>query len=554
MKALEPHIDKLFDENPILSQPFVHIYYQFCLVATLQFIREKQPPHSLAIPYTFILERIKDFSPQSLESCNEYLRNQNRKDLQNLNACANLNIVIPFIRSKIYSFIRESEHQSKVDYTDETALAHEIKDIIVTHLSLPIVANQPDDSRSWLSSVINRLKCKKPIHPTFYVDYLTEKYQALTNLFIEADIIPPSFYTQIGFSSIDSFAKIRNAFVSICQTYNDITILVFKYLEVNDLEDTATGDFLLQGLCMAKLGAAKLKKLVLDITGVEDSDYDKFAEFFFSGEGKNTNLSLKFLPPFWNISDDIYFSPSLVPALLGTRNLLISIQIDEDKNAEYGYDNLISHLFEPELLKRAQKHFENHGFSTALERNFSGGEIDLMVFCKASNTILTIQAKATLYPESARMVRRLDDRIKEAVAQTIKFDKLQAEPKEKLFKTSFADIDQTNQINHIRAILTNSSFGTTFSWKLLEQHDICPINCNLLKNALPNCKTLAELPKKIEAFITEINSKIETTDSIKVFNLPGHTIHQRHVEVKDMKILYDANYWGEQPKEQLTDI
>ncbi|HAW62032.1 MAG TPA: hypothetical protein DCX26_06870 [Pseudomonas sp.] len=296
---------------------------------------------------------------------------------------------------------------------------------------------------------------------------------------------------------------------------------------------------------MARLGAAELKFLVQKLTGVAESDYDKFSEFFFCGEGKNGSLSLKFMPPFWSISDDVYFCPALVPTLLGTRNLLISILIDDDKNTKYNYDGLISHFFEPELLRRAQRHFESNGFYTYLECDFTGGEIDLLVFCNKSNTVMTVQAKATLYPESARMVRRLDDRIREAVEQTKRFDKLEPKEKTSLFKKSFLSLDDSAQINHIRAVLTNSSFGSTFSWQLLESNKITPINCNLLKNVLPCCNVLTELPEQIEAFIAKIKSEIEITEEQKVFSLPGHTIYQRHVETHRMKNLYDAKYWGE---------
>ncbi|EPO0504973.1 hypothetical protein ACT5LU_006557, partial [Pseudomonas aeruginosa] len=510
-----------------------------------QFIQEKQAPHSFAIPYTFVFERMNDFSPQSPESCDDFLRKLNPDDFKNLFACANLNIVIPFIRSKIYRFTRESSEKSTIDYADEITLKHEINDIIVTHLSLPVISNQAHDSRPWLKSVVNRLKTNKPVNPTFYFDYISEQYKASENAFIEADIIPPDFYTQIGFSSADAFKKIRNAFICIGQIYNDITFIVYKYLEVNELKDSGDGDHHLQGLGMARLGAAELKFLVQKLTGVAESDYDKFSEFFFCGEGKNGSLSLKFMPPFWSISDDVYFCPALVPTLLGTRNLLISILIDDDKNTKYNYDGLISHFFEPELLRRAQRHFESNGFYTYLECDFTGGEIDLLVFCNKSNTVMTVQAKATLYPESARMVRRLDDRIREAVEQTKRFDKLEPKEKTSLFKKSFPSLDDSAQINHIRAVLTNSSFGSTFSWQLLESNKITPINCNLLKNVLPCCNVLTELPEQIEAFIAKIKSEIEITEEQKVFSLPGHTIYQRHVETHRMKNLYDAKYWGE---------
>jgi hypothetical protein len=109
------------------------------------------------------------------------LRKLNPDDFKNLFACANLNIVIPFIRSKIYRFTRESSEKSTIDYADEITLKHEINDIIVTHLSLPVISNQAHDSRPWLKSVVNRLRTNKPVNPTFYFDYISEQYKASEN-------------------------------------------------------------------------------------------------------------------------------------------------------------------------------------------------------------------------------------------------------------------------------------------------------------------------------------------------------------------------------------
>lgn len=206
---------------------------------------------------------------------------------------------------------------------------------------------------------------------------------------------------------------------------------------------------------------------------------------------------------------------------------------------------MISNLFEPELLKRAAKHFESNGLSTRLERNFEGGEIDLLVYCKNSHTILTIQAKATLYPESARMAKRLDDRITEAVEQTVRFDNLNKQSKDKLFEKAFPDINNTESAHHLRGVLTNSGFGTTASWQLLKNNDITPINCNILRNVLPECNSLLKLPEKTHQYINKLKSEIKIIESQKIFELPDHTIHQRHLETSNMKNLYDAQYWGE---------
>lgn len=370
-------------------------------------------------------------------------------------------------------------------------------------------------------------------------------YSNPKNTFIEADIVPDDFYTYIGFSSADAFKKIRNALVCIGQTYIDVSFMVDMYLKQNNLYETTQGDHLRQGLAMAKLKNTALKNHIQHLTHSSDADYEKFAEFFFCAPGENTELHNKFLPPFWRIEEDVYFCPAIVPTLLGARNLLISIQNDDTKKEQYKYDSMISNLFEPELLSSAKTHFEAHGFETSLEKNFKGGEIDLLAYCKKSHSIITVQAKATLYAESARMARRLDGRVSEGIEQTIRFDKLNQNSKNSLYQSAFPDIESPESVNHLRAILTNSGFGTTLSWQKLEKNNITPLNCNILRNILPHCESLLDLPQKVHQFIQNAKAEIEFNETTKVFDLPGHTIYQRHVEPFKMKNLFDAQRWGE---------
>ncbi|MCE5988810.1 MULTISPECIES: hypothetical protein [unclassified Pseudomonas] len=545
MKILEPQVDTLFDTNPILELPFPHIYNHFCQIVMRDMLDNMELPYSTLIPYTFIFEKAKDFSNQSLESCTESGYHIKQEDFKNLFACANLNIVFPFIHNKIYSFTRKSENESFIDYFDQAAEDHELTDIILTNLSLPAVTRLERSPKTLLDKIVYRLKSKRSIDPTAYYDYISKMYSSSQSAFVEADIIPDSFYNHIGFSSSEEFKKIRTAYMCLGQTYIDVSVVVDKYLTANALHDTPLGKKLWQGLAMAKMKHSELKKFIQKMTSASDADFDKFSEFFFCSQGEHTNISNKFLPPFWRIEEYVYFLPAAVPTLLGARNLLIAIQNDKSKNKKYKYDSMISNLFEPELLKRAEKHFKSNGFSTCLERNFEGGEIDLLVYCKNSHTIITIQAKATLYPESARMARRLDGRIEEAVDQTLRFDNLSIDAKSKIYKKAFPEIQAPDKVNHLRGILTNSGFGTTHSWQLLSKNNITPINCNILKNVLPECSSLLELPKKTQELIDKLKSECEVVEAPKIFELPDHTIRQRHVETRNMKSLYEAQYWGE---------
>lgn len=545
MKNLEDQVDKLFDENPILTLPFPYIYNHFCQVAMRQILDEKEIPYSTVIPYAFIFNKVKNFSNQTLGSCTEVCYQIQREDFKNLFACANLNIVFPFLHSGIYNFNRTSDTECHIDYRDKKTEEHELSDAIVTQLSLPAIPALKRSPRTLFDRILKRLKKEESVNPINFYEYISTMYSCPENAFIEADIIPDEFYIHIGFSSGHEFKKIRNAFVCIGQTYIDTSFVVDKYIEVNELYNTPLGDRLWEGMAMAKLKHADLQALIQKLTNATDADYEKFTEFFFCGEGQNTNLHNKFVPPFWRIEDDVFFFPAIVPTLLGARNLLISIQNDKAKSKNYKYDSMISKLFEPELLKRASIQFEKNGYSISLEKNFNGGEIDLLVYCEKSRSILTIQAKATLYAESARMAKRLDDRVSEGVDQTLRFDNLCQESQLELFKKAFPKVENMEDVKHIRAILTNSGFGTTNSWQLLESHDITPLNCNLLKNVLSECESLLDLPEKTKLHIKNIKDNAEIIETMKVFDLPGHTVRQRHVDIQHMKKLYEAQYWGE---------
>ncbi|MGN9500604.1 hypothetical protein ACTMQS_10510 [Pseudomonas syringae pv. aptata] len=545
MQQLEDMIDELFDENPILKLPFPYIYNQFCQIVTHSLLDTKEVPFSTLIPYAFIFNKVTSFTNHTLESCTEAMYEIKPEDFKHLFACANLNIVFPFIRHEIYSLTQNSETESYIDYTSKNAETHELNDIIVTQLSLPAIPPLKRSPKTLIENIRHRLIRGESMEPLGYRDYIAAMYTNPENTFIEADIVPDDFYTHIGFSSAEVFKNIRNAFVCIGQTYIDVSILVNTYLATNEIYESPLGNKLWQGLAMAKFKSSELKDYIQDLTKSSDENYEKFSEFFFCGAGENTELHNKFIPPFWRIEDEIYFCPAIVPTLLGARNLLISIQNNKIKSKKYKYDKMISKLFEPALLRRAKSHFEAHGFETALEKDFEGGEIDLLAYCKKSHSVITIQAKATLYAESARMALRLGDRVVEGIDQTIRFDMLDKDSKEALYKRAFPGIKKPEEVNHLRAILTNSGFGTTSSWEKLEEHNITPINCNILRNILPHCGSLSDLPQKVSQFIQKAKAEIEFDETTKVFDLPGHTIYQRHVEPLGMKKLYDAQYWGE---------
>lgn len=545
MKDLEAKVDADFNNNSLLKLPFCVLYNHMCEIATRVLLDEKQLPFSVLSPYCYIFEKELDFTPLSPEESKKLSYEISLGDFRSLMECANLNIVFPFIHSRLYTLIRTSENESHLDYASEEIADLEIRDVVITNLSIPRISrlNSVED-RDFFISALRRIKKNEPINVTKCRNRISKLYSSISHSFIEEPLVPESFYTHIGFSTPSAFSEIRHAFCALSQTYIDAAWLVDSYLKENALYNSQTEKLLCTGLAMACLDSAVLRDLILNICRCNIGDYEKFCEFFFSGPDKNKNLSNTFMPPFWQINDKVYFMPGAVPTLLGTRNLLISIQNNPEKNTQYKFDAMISDLFEPALLSRAEKYFMEKGLSTAVGKIFKGGEIDMLVYCKDSHTVLTIQAKATLFPENARMVRRLDDRINEGIKQTSKFDALHDSEKAILYKSCFGEDINFAQVNHIRGVLTNSSFGSYKSWHNLEKQKIIPLNCNLLRNSLPSCKTLDELPEAIKRFIQHIVTTAKPEIRDKIFHLKGHTIHQKHIEADGVETLFKNGLAG----------
>lgn len=534
MDRLEAHVDELFENNKILEMPFLHIFNHLCEIAMRNVLDSTGTLHEIVVPYTFIFEKLSDFSAQSRRQCNEAFYGIDREKFRLLYACANLNLVFPFVHSGVYSFLRVNEAESRIDYTDDHSLDSELKDIILTELSLPMLRNIKTDLNSILGSVTRRLRYRKSIQPCCYETYIQNMFNLFGDPFEEADIVPEEFYLQIGFSSLLAFKNIRAALIFLCRTYIDIAYIVDKYIDVNNMDGTPDGNVAWEGLAMAKLSSVEMKRLICKISDASELDYEKFCEFYFCDKDGLTGLSSRFMPPFWIVEGHIYFSPAIAMIMLSTRNLLISIQNDRSKNRKYQYDKMISHYFEPALLRRAQHEFSSASYIARCERIYNGGEVDLIIYCKKSHTIMSVQAKATLYPESARMVRRLDDRVKEGVEQILRFDSLGEASRTSFFRNVFPEVEDLRSVKHLRAILTNSGFGSKFSWELLGQYDIIPLNTKVIAEVLPGCSSLLDLSDAVKDYIEELKERAVVLESEKVFELPGHTIRQRHVEFDDL--------------------
>jgi hypothetical protein len=543
--TLESLVDAHFDANPVLSLPFGVLFNFMSEIATARLIEEGNIDVNFLIPLMFIFERDLDLTPLSLEVCRDGFDEiaALHPAAMDLMKCANLNIVFPFIHSGVYTYKRLDKHTSLVDYTSADACRAELVDSVLSNLSIPIIPPVKVDGVQdhWIS-VKRRLERREVPNVLKSTAYIEKIYEAISNSYREAVLVPDTFYSNLGFTDASAFRKIRQALCAICYAYMQTAIAVSRYCKGRQLGDDV--EFALRkGLSMAVEPKSSIRNITLKLTGAKESDFNKFGEFFFENGSTRSSISKRFLPPFWDLGDCFYFCPGAAFMSMSVRNLLITVQNHPPFSEKYHFHEQISDLFEPMLLERAKHHFETNGYAVVLEKKIPGTDIDLLAYCAKSNTLLTVQAKATLYPEGARMVRNLDGRINEGIEQLGKFDRLSQKERIRIINDCFPGAGE-KEPQHMRGILTNSSFGTYKSWEQMERKEIIPINCNILRHVLPQCADLTELPKQTKNYIDSCLALVNFEIKDKTFEIGDQKILQKNLDF-DIRKLYEKGLMSE---------
>lgn len=545
LDSIESLIDTHFDQNPLLGLPFGVLFNFMSEMATNQFIERGQIDIGFLNPLTFVFERSLDLTPLSQKDCRQRIGEVEALDpaLLDLMKCANLNIVFPFIHNGIYTFQRLDSHTWLVDYASDSARRAELVDSVLSNLSTPIIPHLtvPGTREHWVA-VKRRLDRRDAQNVIKGARYIQRIYETMSYNYREADLVPDATFIELGFSSAAAFRQIRQAFCAICYAYMQTAVVVNRYCEQRNLSYEIEYR-LAEGLSMAVVKKNTIKETVSRLTGTSDSDFDKFGEFFFESGEKRSTISKRSLPPFWSLGDDLYFCPAMALVSMSVRNLLMTVQNHLPFAEKYKFHGPISDLFEPTLLRRAKYHFEAHSYEVVLEKKIPGTEIDMLVYCARSNTLLTIQAKATLYPEGARMVRNLDGRIGEGIQQLRKFDRMDQSAKARIINECFPGVGD-RQPRQINGILTNAGFGSCKSWDAMEREQIMATNCNILRHVLPLCADLTALIEQTKKYIERCLELVDHEVKDKRFEIGDQTILQKNLDF-DIKQLYLQNLMGE---------
>ena len=214
-----------------------------------------------------------------------------------------------------------------------------------------------------------------------------------------------------------------------------------------------------------------------------------------------------FFPPLWLLDDFVFFSPDALGRFVSSRNLAFVLnQLEEDRFAA-----VISGHLEPQLVQTGLDLLSGiGGLESRPSFNWvSGrkkGEVDLLVYFPEANVAWHVQAKGAIPPQGARMIRALEDRVKEAVAQLKSFRELSTEEKERIIAQELGR--DVRGVRIVDVVFLRSCAGTDRVWQL--RGDAVYITLPLLAELARRAKTtgsigpLVDCGASVEQFMQDL--------------------------------------------------
>jgi hypothetical protein len=161
-----------------------------------------------------------------------------------------------------------------------------------------------------------------------------------------------------------------------------------------------------------------------------------------------------YFPPFQNLGERTIFSPAVLLVMMTNRN---GIYVCSKKNEKVFHD-VVSKRMEPKLVEDFLSVVPlDGGWECGKSVDFPGGEIDLVLFHRGFNIALQIQAKGSIAPEGAVLVRNFESRCEEGVGQLRRFDALSEEEKIAALRKKISAINSETLI--VPCLLARGSFG-----------------------------------------------------------------------------------------------
>lgn len=479
-KALEDILDAKVAGLEIWKLPFQTIMsYLFGCIENIDLKGrvDTAMDYTSRLAYLYPLVKQKSLNApvvSTTDAISGYDMSQYTDDVNFLNAYAHCSMLMPQFHRETMIVTSKEETNYTLEFPSPDVAEAEIIDRVLSYISLQMVVSFPgaDELNAYLS-----LKIDNGSHAIEGMDFFWMKslFDFLKKTLFNVKVLPDSvFETEIGVSYNEyySFCAAMRAcaefFVALGRAYyakvdfgnpkaTDNNLMA-EYMEwtICSLNHKTLG--WIQGL--SGLSSDKFRRILsyyLDI--YSDTTTEGFYSVAHCGDGY-------FPPVIWQ-EGSILFSPHGFRYMLTANNILYSI----NKREANRFSQQISHHLEPSLISQLEYIFTSvPGVQIRKNINYALSEVDMMIMKESENVVISVQVKATIAPDSARTVERVEGRAQEGMKQIALFESLHIADQESIINNVFGTKLKGIKIIHI--LVVRSSAGGAGAWTQNKKYPI----------------------------------------------------------------------------------
>jgi len=448
LMAFEEAIDAAVRDQPLVKLPIrallalIHYFLFTTLHGTLL---AKKPTREIAVTTTsrlgYLLPLFLDMSAEpygrdaedAVMSAEEV--DPEGQQLRELLAYAHFSQIMPEVWRGYYTLTFESETALRLAHRNAEFAAWEGADILLSELAMPFrfhrERNKPDPDVAAL------IQTNNSAFGPLLILAVAKKAKVYRHGQAENTPVDDAGMLEIFGFDAGTFRAIQAAMLGLAEVADEAAV----FLAVWSLQETKGQDITAETLewLSVNLRPEIVTRVVAGVSGATEAQVEAFVDAFaidFRTAPPTHRGGDGFFPPFMRGTGTLLFSPILVMSSLSARNAVYGfaeVQRQAQETAKKSgqplpqdrFSAFVANVLEPQLLAQTEARLPvGHGWRVLKNVDVPGGEVDLVLIDLEAQFALCLQAKAPLPPQGARMTQRLQDRVREGIAQTDRFVQL----------------------------------------------------------------------------------------------------------------------------------
>ena len=391
--------------------------------------------------------------------------------------------LMPEIHRGYFSVVQVSHRRYSLSHKDGISATQEAEDILISELALAYSLRNHEIPHSTFDDYA---KQKAGVLPGDSIATI----KTLGKFFLE-NIFEPQFVSDEGLHAAMSvthaeFNRFRAPLLAMATFAAEMAKAYQRRLAMRNDDEEAFEGWL--HWLAPSFGLQFFRGYLITESGLTDTQVERLLSSF-SVDLRNSEPAIDhardgFFPPIWQLPDKLILCVDPTMLFTQTRNAIFSVQ---STNKEL-FDNHVSKYLEPELIREAIEILAAIPDIQIIpdvdwKVGAQSGQIDLLLYDRASNAVFQIQAKAPLPPQGARLVQRLEGRIVEGLEQLRSFRNLPTEERDKILSHALGVPVSNYEMTDV--LLARSCFGTSNIHKAVASSKL--FSLGLLAGAVADC-------------------------------------------------------------------